>query len=548
LSRLSFAFILAPVRTREAIEVALGIVTAETWPARYRAHKYWGRKPANVVAKHVEFFAAPGALVLDPFAGSGVTLVEAARLGRRALGYDLNPFAVRLSSAMLAPADIDAFSSAARRVLAEVEARCGALYLTRCEHCQRDTPLRSVGYAGEVARELRYRCKHCAHAGAHRPDARDLALCSAAPEPPAGAPDADILFGWEMQKLKRRKVSRWRELFTPRNYATAAWLREAILAEPDPACRAWLSITLTASLAQLTRMIADFQGDAGGPSWKINCYWLPERWQELHPLAYFANRVRKSLEALRDLREVGPRGEARAELCDSRSLPLADASVDYVFTDPPYGGEGIQYGELSLLWSLWLGDSEDLAAEIAFNPYRALDQHHYESGLAAAFEECFRVLKPDAFLTVTFANKDPEVWDALLRACRSAGFALVTAAPLKRSLPSLTETNMPTAPKADLVLNFVKAPQRASGRVRMHDHYDLEEAVGRLAEAMEHDGLEVTAADLFDRITVDWFSWFYEGGDRPASLRPTQARVSELLGELNRGRTRPRSVAPPKLR
>ena len=44
------------------------------------------------------------------------------------------------------------------------------------------------------------------------------------------------------------------------------------------------------------------------------------------------------------------------------------------------------------------------------------------------------MLKPDAYLTVTFANKDPVVWDALMRACRGAGFSLITAAPLKRSL------------------------------------------------------------------------------------------------------------------
>ena len=49
-----------------------------TWPARYRLHKYWSRKPADVVHALVERHARRGGLVLDPFCGSGVAVVEAA--------------------------------------------------------------------------------------------------------------------------------------------------------------------------------------------------------------------------------------------------------------------------------------------------------------------------------------------------------------------------------------------------------------------------------------------------------------------------------------
>src|SRR4051812_40035209 len=107
----------ADTRLRDAIELGLGLVSASTWPARYKVHKYWGRKPANVVARHVEFFTRPGQLVVDPFAGSGVTLVEATRLGRRAQGFDLNPFAVRLTRAMLHPPTAHAFETEARAVV-----------------------------------------------------------------------------------------------------------------------------------------------------------------------------------------------------------------------------------------------------------------------------------------------------------------------------------------------------------------------------------------------------------------------------------------------
>ena len=526
---------------REALELSLGIVSAKTWPARYKMHKYWGRKPANVVARYIEFFSEPGALVIDPFAGSGVTLVEAARLGRRAQGFDLNPLAARLSAAMLAPAQPAAFAEAARSVLQRVQEAYGSLYVTRCDACQGEARLRSVGYEAEEPVQVRYRCGHCGHSAARAPSARDRKLCARKVEARPDAPDADILFGWEMQKLRRRGVKRWRELFTARNFATAAALRASILDVADPHAREWLLLTLTASLAQFTRMIADFSGAAGGPSWKINCYWLPARAQELNPLWYFENRVHKSLEALHDLAAQGaPYSRAQASVCDSRALPLESGSVDYIFTDPPYGGEGIQYGELSLLWCLWLGEQPQLEREIAFNPYRGLDQKHYEQGLCDVFAESFRVLKPSAFMTVAFANKDPQVWDALMRAARGAGFSLLAAAPAKRSLPSVTETNMHTAPKADLLLSFerpaLRVPRpggaKASGKKPV-EPYSVEEAVLRIARLMLGQGLPLSAHDVFDRVTVDWFSWFYQEGTRPEGLQPTLSHVERVLAAFS---------------
>jgi DNA modification methylase len=521
---------------RDALELSLGIVSAETWPPRYKMHKYWGRKPANVVARYIEFFSEPGALVLDPFAGSGVTLVEAARLGRRAQGFDLNPLAARLSQAMLRPPAPEVFEHAAHEVLDNVSRAFAKYYVTRCV-CGAEATLRSLGYAESEPVEVRYRCAHCGHAGARPPSKQDLTLANRKVVAPAEAPDGDILFGWEMQKLRRRGVTRWRELFTARNFATASALREAIVALSDARAREWLLLTLTASLAQFTRMIADFSGAAGGPSWKINCYWLPSRFQELNPLWYFENRVKKSLEALVDLASEGaPYPAAEAHVCDSRELPLSRASVDYIFTDPPYGGEGIQYGELSMLWCLWLGEAQALEREIAFNPYRSLDQAHYERGLCDVFAESFRVLKPSAFMTVAFANKDPVVWDALMRAARGAGFSLLTAAPMKRSLPSVTETNMHRAPKADLLLSFERPTVRKAQRpmdtrreAARDQPYCVDEAVRRIAALMSAQGSPVRAHDVFDRVTVDWFTWFYQAGERPEAVQPTLAQVERVL-------------------
>lgn len=46
-------------------------------------------KPVGLVARLLEQFSGPGELVLNPFAGSGTTLVASKRMGRKAIGIEL---------------------------------------------------------------------------------------------------------------------------------------------------------------------------------------------------------------------------------------------------------------------------------------------------------------------------------------------------------------------------------------------------------------------------------------------------------------------------
>jgi site-specific DNA-methyltransferase (adenine-specific) len=62
---------------------------------------YPAEKPPEVAEVLIRQSSAPGDIVADPFMGSGSVGVAAARLGRRFLGNDLNPDAVRIAAQRL---------------------------------------------------------------------------------------------------------------------------------------------------------------------------------------------------------------------------------------------------------------------------------------------------------------------------------------------------------------------------------------------------------------------------------------------------------------
>lgn len=446
---------------------------AATFPPRYRIHKYWGKKPGNVVAAYIERFSEPGALVLDLFAGSGIVLAESLIAGRRGVAADLNPIAGLITRVTVEGADPAGFAAEAARIQDAGRALRRELFGERCARCEATGDIVSTAFDGVDPVRITLDCARCGTV-TQAPRGDDPRLDPAGGGlPEVGAhPDGEIYLGWEMRKLARRGLGRWSELFTRRNLVAVAFLRRAIEGAADARIRRALLVSFSAHLAQATRMIGDPSSRGGGPSWKLNCYWLPKTWLELNPFRYFENRIKRTTLGLADMAQKLPRPMHEGE--DYRIVTgsserlgaiVAAGSAGYVFTDPPYGGEGIQYGELSMLWNLWCGEPIALEREVAFNPVQGKNEAAYERRLTECMAAAHAALAPGGFATVTFANKDQGVWRALLQACKTAGFELRGAVPMKPSAPNLTNILSEAAPKADLILSFQKPPtRRPSGR------------------------------------------------------------------------------------
>jgi len=83
-------------------------------------HPYPAKFPPQLPKKILEDYAIKGQTVLDPFCGSGTTLVEARIFGANAIGVDVNGLAVLLSKVKATPLSSNQFS-AIEKFIAELE-------------------------------------------------------------------------------------------------------------------------------------------------------------------------------------------------------------------------------------------------------------------------------------------------------------------------------------------------------------------------------------------------------------------------------------------
>jgi hypothetical protein len=108
---------------------------------------------------------------------------------------------------------------------------------------------------------------------------------------------------------------------------------------------------------------------------------------------------------------------------------LASESVDYVFTDPPFGSN-IFYSDMNLFHEAWLGEVTNHASEAVVHTTGKRKKgasERYEALLRSAFAEAFRVLKPGRYMSVVFGNSSGQIWGLVQRSMRGAGFKAAPA-------------------------------------------------------------------------------------------------------------------------
>jgi hypothetical protein len=294
--------------------------------------------------------------------------------------------------------------------------------------------------------------------------------------------------------LHLQGVSEVADFWTPRNLRALARLWRSISEWPEPRQRQALAFAFTNTAWHASRM-RRFNA-RGGQRPLTGTLYIPQLSIEANPAPVFAHKI-KQLQ--RFYAECPTKGTATVSRGSATSLPLPDASVDYCFTDPPFGSN-IFYADCAVVWESWLGGVTPVAEEAVVN--RSLRESaggksidRYAELMEASFSEIERVLKPGAWTTVIFQSSDAEVWAALRTAVERAGFDLAKASYLDKTQQSHKgykgRSGAENVAAFDVVLNLHKAGKR---RRRPTPPGGFSDAAKLLADHLS--GLPEVGADL----------------------------------------------------
>lgn len=224
---------------------------------------------------------------------------------------------------------------------------------------------------------------------------------------------------------------------------------------------------------------------------------------------FFAG-LRRKLATIVQAFETIHGGSGKVEVVHGSSCDVAlpSGSIDYVFTDPPFGAN-IPYAELSFINEAWLKTFTDRTDEAIVSPDQGKSIDEYRELLTRSFSEARRILKPTGKATMVFHSASADVWNALQRAYRDAGFDVEYAGVLDKKQGSFKQVTTEGAVRGGPVL--LLGPRRNS-EARIGSRVGADECVWAVARALHraaaaaHDPAEAMAQRLYSRLVTHFLS------------------------------------------
>lgn len=479
-------------------------ITAESHPAHYMIHKYWGRKPHNVVRDYILNFTKKGDVVLDPFMGSGVVIIESLKNNRKAIGVDLNPMACFITKNTINNIDFNDFDKNFEKIYKTNFEKFSNLYYTKCPTCKNEVPLENSIWDGDKFLKIRGTCNSCGKF-IKSVDDYDLKVVKNS---------KNIFLKLDSQKkifypkdeilkfVKRNGKSHLNEFFTERALVVLGSIIKDIEEVKNKNTRELLFLCFTSMLPNVSKMIPGNEDSVNGRSgWVISKLWSPKIHTEKNPLNSFKERFNKVRKGKLELFEKLVPGDAEIFNIDATNLKVINnSSVDYIFTDPPYG-DSIAYFGLSMFWNAWLKNKVNYLDEIIYDPYRNKKYEDYSVRMKKVYSELHRVLKNKKYLSFTFNNRNLNIWKAVMDAVTDAGFHLVNIIYQEQAVASGTQgINRKNTLRGDFVYNFLKDNNLKQKRKILNIKDAEKEIVKKVNDLIKNRKGFITSDALYEKL------------------------------------------------
>ncbi len=446
---------------------------------RYEMHKYWGKKPSKDLFELIDKYSNEGDTVLDPFAGYGVFVCEAYLNGRNAIGNDLNPFSTFIQEQLLnSNFDIHLFEKEMKRILKENKEHEENWFEGKCPNCGENAKVLSTLRSKDnvpLMNKIKCSCSKTAVEYQLSENEASIILEKENTLKISEHPNRSLIRNGRISALNGMATD---DLFTKRTLQCHTHLLNSINTIDDTDIRNFAKFTFTSNLANCSKLVPPIKsrGPMAPGAWMTGFY-IGKTYLENNVYHYFNNRISKAISGKIDFIEHNSRlgglkskgkvdnismfdNKSRAYLItnkDTKKLEFPDNSIDYVFTDPPYG-DSVPYFEQSAIWNTWLDFDVDYENEVVISDSKIRDKNSkkFKNDIALCIKEIFRVLKNDSYFSITFHSISGKEWYALTSACLKSGFQLKEVQWLTQKTFAPRQLNRKKTVKGDVLITFQK--------------------------------------------------------------------------------------------
>jgi 16S rRNA G966 N2-methylase RsmD len=334
---------------------------------------------------------------------------------------------------------------------------------------------------------------------------RSAEAVARASELPQGTPVAKLQWGDLHRAGYHLGMTHLHHLYTARNFRALAILWQLIDDQPEALREALRLFVLSYNASHstlMTRVVLKKNSKdfvvTGAQSGVLYVSGLPVEKNVFTGLRRKIAVFEKAFDLLH-----GVEGVVEVVTGSSAHLHLQNDTVDYVFTDPPFGGY-IPYSEINQINELWLGRTTETEDEAIISPAQGKSLDSYKTLLASVFREVARVMKPAAEATLVFHSSQATVWQALADSLRDSGLAVTAANILDKTQPSFKQVNGHLAVSGDPLLRLKKriiGPEQGPVSTTMQDLVTVHSSGAPIRE-QQHRFSQVIGRALVDGVPI----------------------------------------------